>query len=145
MRWGFCKEGLVAFVLALVPTLVWVAIAPADDVLRGGRAVPAALALLMQMAQVGMAAALVALKSQAGRRSKAWLLLAVVFLLAYYGLWTGHALAALPLWGVIGLAVAPSVYFVCVAGWLKNQIALLCAAVFGICHIMLAFIRFWGV
>ena len=140
-RFGFSKEGLVAFLLPMLPNIVWVLIPPANDILLTNTAsfpVWEAIASISQWLMIALLVGLVRADTGKGQRSKEMLRCAAACLVGYYVCWVLYYIGIVNPWLFIGMAVLPAAYFVLVALWLKNHIACIPAVLFGILHTVLS-------
>ncbi len=139
-KFGFSLKGFLAFLLAMFPNIVWVAIPPLNDVLAANTAAFPVWEAIAAASQWLMIAALILFVHQNAkqeRRSKLRIGTAAFCLAGYYLLWVLYYAGVVSPWLFIGMAVLPAAYFVLVALWLKNDIALVPAALFGAIHIAL--------
>lgn len=132
LRFGFSPGGLFAFVLVMLPNILWMLAPPPNDPLAANSA-PAVVDALEHASQWVLVAALVLLVSrEKGRRF--FLAAAAVLLAGYYGFWTAYYLGFSAPWMLVGMAVFPPLFFCLTALRLKNFIALFPAVVFGVLH-----------
>ena len=144
-RVGFSKEGLTAFLLAMLPNILWALVPPANDVLAANAMVFPVWEAIASLSQWVMIAALVILvraDTGKGQRSKAMLCYAAACLVGYYACWILYYSGIACPWLFIGMAVLPTAYFTLAALWLKNRIALVPAILFGTIHIALACVTY---
>jgi hypothetical protein len=130
--------GLIVY-LQLVPNIVWLARPPANDVLEHNTSTHAALNLTEQAFGIATVALLIIMVSRVGTRghNTVWLLVAAgVFLVTYYAAWVLYYRGNVSGWLlVLGIAAMPPLYFFCAAAWMKNYVALVPCAVFGMAHV----------
>lgn len=144
-RFGFSKEGLAAFLLAMLPNILWALFPPANDVLSANAAVfPVweVIASLSQWVMIALLVVLVRADDAPVQRNKAMLRYAAACLVGYYACWILYYRGIAGPWLFIAMTVLPTAYFVLAALWLKNRIALVPAALFGTIHIALACITY---
>lgn len=136
LRLGFSPGGLLAFVLVMLPNLLWLLAPPPSDPLAANSAPSALLELLEHASQWVLVATLVLLVNRGkGRSSRVFLFAAALPLVGYYALWAAYYAGMSPAWLLLGLAVLPPLFFCLVSVWLRNWAALLPAVVFGIAHL----------
>ncbi len=144
-RFGFSKAGLAAFLLAMLPNILWALFPPANDVLAANAAafpVWEAIASLSQWLMIAALIVLVCADAGKGQRSKAMLYCAAACLVGYYACWILYFTGIAGPWLFIAMAVLPTAYFALVALWLENRIALVPAVLFGTIHIALACVTY---
>ncbi|WP_058301097.1 hypothetical protein [Gorillibacterium timonense] len=138
VHWGFSWEGLVVFLLVMVPNLFyfWLPQADADLVKAEHNGSYRLWTLIEHASQAVMVALLVFLTS---RSSSSFLspytLGMAVFLLSYYGMWGFYFRGRRNRLLLLGMAVFPVVYFVLAQLWLHNVPALVPTGIFGIAHV----------
>ncbi len=136
---AFSLTGLILYVLQLLPNIVWLAMPPANDVLKHNSSPHAALNVVEQTFGFVTVALLIIVVSRVGTqgRNGSWLLVcAAGFLAAYYLAWVLYYQGNVSGWLlVLGIAAMPPVYFFFVASWMKNYLALIPCAIFGIAHV----------
>lgn len=145
-RFGFSSEGLFAFLLAMLPNIIWALIPPANDVLSINRIVFPVWDVIASISQWLMIAALAVLINQSAikeQRTKMLIGSAALCLAGYYLFWILYYTGVINLWLFVGMAVLPTAYFLLVALWLKNYIAVIPAALFGVIHITLSCITYF--
>lgn len=144
-KFGFSAKGLVAFLLMMLPNIVWTIRPPGNDILSAGGGTYPVAELLQAMLQWLMIGALVFIVRQEQPRTdkaKVFVSCGAVCLLAYYGLWVLYYGGIHGDWLLMGLAVFPALYFVFVALWLQNKIALVPAIAFGVIHCVLSWMLY---
>ncbi len=140
----FSKEGLAAFVFAMLPNILWALAPPANDVLAANAVVFPVWEAIASASQGLMIAALVVLvrADEPSQRNTVMLRCAVACLIGYYVNWVLYYAGIVNPWLFIGMAVLPAAYFALAALWLKNRIALVPASLFGVIHIALACVTY---
>ena len=86
----FSLAGLLLYALQLLPNIIWLAIPPANNVLKHNSSPHAVLNLVEQVFGIATVALLIIVINRPGTegRNSAWLLIsAVVFLAGYYAAW----------------------------------------------------------
>jgi len=145
-RAGFSLKGFVCAFLAMLPNVIWAIIPPANDILAENSVEIPLLDLLMNICRIALIALLVLVlnnKEEKGKKAQGFLLSMAVCLLVYYVSWVMFYKGVANPWVfIIGLATAPSLYFVFLAIWLKNNPALFPAVVFAVAHITIIAIGF---
>lgn len=140
-KFGFSPIGLFAFLLAMIPNIIWFVFPPASDPLALQSAGIAWLEGLMSFLQVLMIALLIIFVPVNPASQKVKLITgisAVVCLFIYYLLWILYFNGFSNPNVLVGLAVFPSLFFVFVCLYLNHMIALVPAVLFGFIHSGLA-------
>ena len=136
---AFSLAGLLLYALQLLPNIIWLAMPPANDVLKRNSSPHAALNLVEQVFGIATVALLIIVISRAGTegRNSSWLLLcAAVFLGAYYAAWVLYYHGNVSPWLlVLGIAAMPPLYYFFVASWMKDYLALVPCVIFGVAHV----------
>lgn len=146
-RFGFSLKGYTAFMLVMMPNIVWIIIPPAGDPIAGNSAPYPIFDVVANISRAIMIALLIILIPRGHKKKKSiklYIGLAAFCLAGYYALWAGlYAGMGYP-WMFIGMAVLPSIYFISAGLWLKNYIAIIPSLVFGITHIAITCSNFLG-
>ena len=141
---AFSVTGLLLYTLQLLPNIIWLAMPPANDVLKHNSSPHAALNVVEQVFGIATVALLIIVIRRAGTegRNSAWLLLcAAFFLAAYYAAWVMYYRGNVSPWLLVGgIAATPPLYYFFVASCMKNYLALIPCVIFGIAHITIT----WG-
>ena len=136
---AFSLAGLLLYALQLLPNILWIAMPPANDVLKHNSSPHAAVNLVEQVFGIATAALLIIVITRAGNEgtNSSWLLLgAAGFLAGYYAAWVLYYRGNVSPWLLVsGIAAMPPLYFFFVAGWMKDYLALVPCVIFGIAHI----------
>ena len=136
---AFSLTGLLLYALQLMPNIIWLAMPPANDVLKHNSSPHAALNLIEQVFGLATVALLIIVISKAGTegRNSSWLLLcAILFLAGYYVAWVLYYKGNVSSWLlVVGIAAMPPLYYFFVASWMKDYLALIPCVIFGIAHV----------
>jgi hypothetical protein len=136
---AFSLAGLLLYALQLLPNIIWLAMPPANDVLKHNSSPLAAVNLVEQVFGIATVALLIIVITRAGTEgtNSSWLLLcAAVFLAGYYAAWVLYYQGNVSPWLlVVGIAAMPPLYYVFVASWMKDYLALVPCVIFGIAHI----------
>lgn len=136
---AFSLAGLLLYALQLLPNIIWLAMPPANDVLKHNSSPHAAVNLVEQVFGIATVALLIIVITRAGTEgaNSSWLLLCgAAFLAGYYAAWVLYYRGNVSPWLlVIGIAAMPPLYFIFVASWMKDYLALVPCAIFGIAHI----------
>jgi hypothetical protein len=78
-----------------------------------------------------------------GRNGALYILLAILFLLGYYIAWALYYTGVVSPWVLIlGIGAMPPLYFLFVAIWMKNYVALIPCVVFGAAHITVTAVNY---
>ena len=138
-RIGFSLKGFIGSLLVMLPNVIWAIMPPVNDVLAKNSVEIPALDLIMNFCRVALIAFLIVVVNNAeveGKKVKGILFLAVCCLIAYYASWVMfYAGVTNPWLFILGLAAAPSLYFILLALWLQNNPALVPGTVFAVLHI----------
>jgi hypothetical protein len=136
---AFSVTGLLLCALQLLPNIIWLAVPPANDVLKHNSSPHASLNLVEQVFGIATVALLIIVITGAGTegRNSSWLLVcAAVFLVGYYVAWVLYCRGNVSTWLlVVGIAAMPPLYYFFVAGWMKDYLALAPCVIFGIAHV----------
>jgi hypothetical protein len=137
-RFEFSLKGFVAFILVMIPNIIWMIAPPVNNPIAGNSAVYPVLDIVVIVSQVIMIALLIILIPQEGKKGKSikiYIELSSFCLVGYYFAWISYYTGLVYPWILVGMAVLPSIYFISVELWLKNYIAIIPSIVFGITHI----------
>jgi hypothetical protein len=136
---AFSLVGLLLYALQLLPNIIWLAMPPANDVLKHNSSPHAAVNLVEQIFGIATAALLIIVITRAGTEgtNSSWLLFcAAVFLAGYYTAWVLYYQGNVSAWLLVfGIAAMPPLYYFFVASWMKDYPALVPCVIFGIAHI----------
>lgn len=141
-RFGFSLKGLIAFLLVMIPNVVWMIVPPMNNPIAENSASYPIFDIVVTVSQVTMIALLIALISEESRNSKSikkYFKLACFCLVGYYIGWIGYYMGVIYPWMIFSMSVLPSVYFISIELWLKNYIAIIPSIVFGITHIAITY------
>ena len=145
---AFSLIGLLLYALQLLPNIIWLAMPPANDVLKHNSSPHAALNLVEQLFGIATVALLIIVITRVGTegRNSSWLLLcAGVFLAGYYAAWVLYYQGNVSSWLlVVGIAAMPPLYYFFVASWMKDYLALIPCVIFGIAHVAITWSNYVG-
>jgi hypothetical protein len=123
----FSLAGLLLYALQLLPNIIWLAIPPANNVLKHNSSPHAVLNLVEQVFGIATVALLIIVINRPGTegRNSAWLLIsAVVFLAGYYAAWVVYYVGSVSPWSLVfGIAAMSPLYYFFVASWMKDYLA----------------------
>jgi hypothetical protein len=134
---GFSLKGLVAFMLVMVPNIIWMIVPPPNNPIAGNNAPSPLLESVLVISQATMIALLIMLiprGKRAGQGTNIFTGLASICLAGYYGSWIAYYAGIAHPWILVGMAALPSVYFIAVGLWLQNYVSLVPSVVFAITH-----------
>ncbi|MBK1813252.1 hypothetical protein JHL18_21760 [Clostridium sp. YIM B02505] len=137
-RLGFSLKGFVAFMVVMIPNIVWIIAPPVNDPIAGNNALYPIIDILLVASQVIMIALLIIIIPNENMNSKSikiYFKLACLCLLGYYVSWFCYYTGMVYPLMLVGMAVLPSIYFILIELWLKNYIAIIPSIIFGITHI----------
>jgi hypothetical protein len=137
-RFGFSLKGFVAFMLVMIPNIAWMIAPPVNNPIAGNNALYPIFDIVVSVSQVIMLALLIILipkESKNEKNIKIYIKLACFCLVGYYVAWICYYTGMVYPWMLVGMAVLPSIYFISIELWLKNYIAIIPSAIFGITHI----------
>lgn len=143
LKIGFSPQGLVAFLLVLIPNIVFVATANSSSKqgLEDKNQMVSAVQNVLQMLLIFM---LVFVKNQHKKSLKDLrVITGILFLVSYYLLWCRYFFSGMD-YSVISSSVAvsvamalfPAIYFILTELWLENPIGAVTGFAFGIAHVM---------
>lgn len=135
---GFSFVGLIAFIIPMIPNIFWALLPPVATDLPANTAATPAIDILQAVSQYLMIAVLIMIinKERKSSISKKWIAgIAVTCLLGYLLSWVVYYTVAITPMLLVGMAVLPSIYFICVGLYLENYISLLPAIIFAASHI----------
>ena len=143
---GFSLEGLLGSLLVILPNIIWAIVPPANDVLSENSVEIPALDLIMNVCRIALITLLIVVVNKTegeSRGERRFLVPAALSLLAYYVSWVMfYAGVTNPWLFILGLATAPSLFFILLALGLSNKPALVPGAVFAVLHIAVTAIGF---
>lgn len=137
-KFGFSIRGFLAFVLVMIPNIIWMVKPPVNDVLAKNSSIYPALDMTGHISQAIMLAILFLIINKdktTNGKVKSCISLAILCLIGYYISWGFYYLGMVDSWLLIVMAFLPSVFFIFVEIWLKNYIAIIPSIVFVIAHI----------
>ena len=138
--------GLLLYALQLLPNIIWLATPPANDVLKYNSSPHAALNLIEQVFGIATVALLIIVITRAGtegHNSSVLLVCAAVSLVGYYAAWVLYYRGNVSSWLlVVGIAAMPPLYYLFVAGWMKDYFALVPCVIFGIAHVAITWANY---
>ena len=143
LRVSFSPKGLAAFLLVLLPNVIFFMTADASSQqgLEDKSQVVSAVQNIVQMILIFM---LVFVKRQQKNNFKdIRLAVAALFLVSYYILWSRYFLGGMD-YSIIGssvivsvaMALFPAIFFFVIELWLENSIGAIVAVAFGIVHVL---------
>ena len=142
LKVGFSVRGLTAFLLVLIPNIIFFATANASSKqgLEDKNQVVSALQNILQMLLIFM---LVFVKSQHKNSLKdVRIMTGFLFLASYYLLWCryfyhgmDYSVISSSVAVSVGMSLFPAIYFILAELWLDNPIGAVTALVFGIAHV----------
>lgn len=143
--WGFSWEGLVVFILVMVPNLFYFWLPKSSG---AGRA--ASHHWLLDVIEHASQAVFVLLlvffrRSQVSHVLSPYTLGMAVFLFVYYLLWILYFRGFRNLTVLLGMAASPVVYFILAEIWLYKGPAIVPTAIFGVTHIVITYIDYQSV
>ena len=136
-RPGFCLFGLIAFLVQELPYLPWMLWPPKIDPLVGNIAPYMWLEITEKVAGILTVAILMMIitKDDGKTRNRRFLILAAVCLSIYYISWMAYFSEFSPGWlMVFGLSAVVPIYYLFVALYLENKLALIPCTVFFVAH-----------
>ena len=143
---AFSLTGLLLYGLQLLPNIIWLAMPPANDVLKHNSSPHAALNLVEQFFGIATVALLIIVIRRAGTEghNSSWLLLcAGVFLAGYYAAWVLYYRGNVSPWLLVaGIAAMPPLYYFFVASWMKDYLALVPCVIFGVAHVAITWANY---
>lgn len=144
-KMGFSSIGIIAFILPMIPNIFWAVLPPVSSTLPANTAITPAIGIISCICQSLMVAIQIMLikKERKASKSKKWIaVLAIICLVGYLFSWVVYYTITITPLLLLGMAVLPSIYFVCVGLYLENYISLIPAVIFGIIHILTTAINY---
>ena len=141
-RIGFSIKGFVAFILVMIPNLIWMIAPPSNNPISINSVIYPLFDIIVVISQAIMITLLIILiprKNRSCKRIKIYFKLAIFCLLVYYIMWIMYYTAMISPWILVGMAMFPSIYFIFIELWLCNYIAIIPSLIFGIMHIAITF------
>ncbi|NGM85289.1 hypothetical protein G5B47_23070 [Paenibacillus sp. 7124] len=143
--WGFSWEGLVVFVLVMVPNLFYFWLPKSSGAGRAG-----SHHWMLDVIEHASQAIFVLLLVFWGSRHDSpmlspYTLGMAVFLFVYYLLWILYFRGFRNLTVLLGMAVAPVAYFILAEIWLHKGPAIVPTVIFGVTHIIITYIDYRSV
>lgn len=146
-KMSFSLSGFLAFLLVMIPNIVWMVFPPANDLLKQNHAEFLWVDLLLNVSQCCMAASLILCVSRRkqdpyeGRVYQKW---AFICLAAYYSCWVLYYMGIAASWLMVCMAVFPMLFFVLWELKLRNYIALWPSLIFAVTHIIVTISNYVG-
>lgn len=134
---GFSPICLLLYLLQALPNIAWILSPPENNVLAKNRSSVPLFNWVEHVFGILTVALLVLLVNEDGGKSSIlFIALALLFLAGYYVSWLFYYKGVVNPWLlVIGLAGMPPFYFLCIAIWMKNYVAVISCIIFGAAHI----------
>ena len=137
-RIGFSLTGFVAFLIPMLPNLIWMLLpGELNELLKGEETSPL-LDLLENLTRFSFIILLILLIRKESRKTfyKRWIAgVGLLSLLGYLLLWMlVYQMGVTPLF-LFGMALLPSIYFICVCVFQENNPAFIAAILFAAIHI----------
>lgn len=142
---GFSIKGFIAFLLIMIPNIIWMICPPTNDILAKNSSKFDAINILMSVSQFIMIAAMILLSSKiftSRKSNKFYLVGCIICICVYYFSWCCYYNGSVTPIMLLGMAVFPCSYFILFALWQKNYIALIPTIVFSALHISITFVNF---
>ncbi len=138
---GFSLEGFLAFLLIMIPNIIWAISPPNSNPLAESSDIKPIFEIILNISQWIMVISLIIFISRDSRseRKKLFVGFAVLCLAIYYISWIIYYIGVANPLMFIGMALFPTLYFIFVECWLKNYIAIMPTIIFGITHITITF------
>ena len=135
--------GLIAFLLVMIPNIVWFFVPAHNDVLRKIKTSTEILDLVAKICQVFIAFCFtfIVIRSGYKKRLPIFIISFFIFLILYYLCWIIYYIGA-NAFTVMGLTILPCFAFVCLSFYKNNMIALVPVLIFTVCHFVYALSNF---
>jgi len=136
---GFSLIGLIAFTIPMIPNIFWALLPPVVENISDNKAAIPIVDIIQMMSQIIMIALLITLinKEHKSTPSKKWIGgIALICLIGYFASWIIYYTFEITPLLLLGMAILPSIYFICVGLYLDNYPALIPAVVFASIHIV---------
>ena len=150
IRFSFSVIGLAAFLLVMIPNIIWLLAPPINDPLQNNKSIIFALDIIMSIFQYVLIACIILLKNiehnwrdrkNYTAKSAVVFYMAIFCLMIYYVLWICYYSNIISSFIIFGLAFFPSMFFILLSLWQKNYIATVFALLFALFHITLSCIN----
>ena len=137
----FSIKGFLAFVLIMIPNIIWMIIPPSNDFLASNSSDIVVLNVLMTISQWIMIALLMILvrKTEVSSSSHIYKLICIVCLGIYYISWVFYYMNIMNQIMFLGMAVIPCSFFIIFIIWQKIYLVLVPAIIFAVLHIGITF------
>lgn len=134
---GFSPVGLLLYLLQALPNILWMFSPPKHNVLaKNSSSVPFFNWIEHVFGVLTVVLLVLLVNKDGGSNGILFIGLAILFLAGYYVSWLFYYKGAVNPWLlIIGLAGMPPFYFLCIAIWMKNYIAVISCVIFGAAHI----------
>lgn len=135
---GFSRVGFIAFLLPMIPNVVWALLPPVSSTLQANDSAPPFIEVIGTVCQSLLIALLILLVNTRRQSSTSKNFLAaagVACLIGYLVLWGVYFTAPITPMLLLMMAVLPSAYFICVGLYLENHPSLVPATLFALIHI----------
>lgn len=135
---GFSLTGLIAFIIPMIPNVFWAVLPPVSSSLPANDAAIPAIGVIGSICQSLMIAIQILLinKERKTTKSKKWIAaIALICLLGYLLSWVVYYKVTITPLLLLGMAVLPSIYFICVGLYLDNYLSIIPAVTFAVIHI----------
>ena len=136
-RLGFSPAGFVAFLLPMIPNVLWALLPPVSPVLSANDSASPIVGAIGTVSQSMMIALLILVINTRRRPSASKRVFAAAgaaCLIGYLMLWVLYFTAPITPMLLLMMAVLPSAYFICVGLYLENYPSLVPATLFAVIH-----------
>src|SRR5665647_883667 len=120
---GFSLTGLMASLIPMIPNIFWAILPPVSTTLQANDAAIPAIGVISSVCQSLMIAMLIILinKERKASNRKKWIGgIGVLCLTGYFLSWAVYFTGSITPMLLVGMAVLPSIYFICVGLYLEN-------------------------
>lgn len=132
----FSLKGLIAFVIIMLPNIIWMIKPPGNDFMSSNSSTIDFLNISMVVSQWIMIIGLIMLcRTEAARSNHVFVIVSLLCAGIYYVLWVCYYLDKVRPLMFIGMAVFPCCYFIAFILWQKIYLLLIPTIIFSILHI----------
>lgn len=144
-KFSFDIWSLLLFLVVMLPTFIWLALPPPNDILRR-ESITKSLDMVASICQVCMIVILCFFKNTECEKIRftPFIVITVFCCLLYFACWVFYYAGIVNVFVIVGLTIPPCLAFLFFAIDRKNNVALIPVLIFTVCHFVHAMVNFIG-
>lgn len=138
----FSKIGFIAVVIPLIPNIFWALLPPVNNTMTGNSSQLPMVEVIGSICRILMLVLLVMIVNKEQNKQNGFFLrriisfVAIICLLGYLISWVIYYFGTVTPLLLLGMAIMPTIYLICVGIYLRNYIAVVPAVIFAVIHIV---------